>query len=188
MTATLASDFSHYQYSGYSCAERGAARNGGTGNRHRSSRPVGADSSARRQRGGSVLGAAQAYDVRLPRRLTAPAGRGAGPSGVSHRTAERAAVTVIHMRRRVVAALAFTGTMLLLWLGAGTVLANRGDDPASVSPVRPGATHIAQPGESLWTIAEQHRGTTDIVVYVEELIDLNGGEAGIQVGQAVRLP
>ena len=187
MTAALASDFSHYQYSGYSCAERGIARSAGTGHRRRNSRPVGAGS-ARRRTGGGVPGAAEAYDIRLPRRLTAPASPGAGLSGVSHRTAEQAAVTVIHMRRRVVAALAFTGTMLLLWLGAGTVLANRGDDPASVSPVRPGATHIAQPGESLWTIAEQHRGTTDIVVYVEELIDLNGGEAGIQVGQAVLLP
>lgn len=160
MTATLASDFSHYQYSGYSCAERGTG----------------------------TARAVQSYDVRLPRRHTAPAGRTASRRAAPHRPAERAAVAVIHLRRRVVAALAFTGTMLLLWLGAGTVLANRGDDPASVSPVRPGATHIAQPGESLWTIAEEHRGATDIVVYVEQLIDLNGGEAGIQVGQAVRLP
>lgn len=158
MTATLASDFSHYQYSGYSCAERGAAR------------------------------VAHAYDVRLPRRLTAPASRPAVQRNPRARSADRAAVAVIHVRRRVVAALAFTGTMLLLWLGAGTVLANRGDDPASVSSVRPGATHIAAPGESLWTIAEQHRGATDIVVYVEQLIDLNGGEAGIQVGQHVQLP
>ncbi|MFM7254021.1 MAG: LysM peptidoglycan-binding domain-containing protein [Ilumatobacteraceae bacterium] len=158
MTAALASDFSHYQYSGYSCVERGTAR------------------------------AAHAYDVRLPRRLTAPTGRPAGQRRPRALSADRAAVAVIHVRRRVVAALAFTGTMLLLWLGAGTVLANRGDDPASVSSVRPGATHIAAPGESLWTIAEQYRGATDIVVYVEQLIDLNGGEAGIQVGQQVQLP
>ncbi|MFZ9630350.1 MAG: LysM peptidoglycan-binding domain-containing protein, partial [Ilumatobacteraceae bacterium] len=131
--------------------------------------------------------AAAAYDIRLPRRLTAPASRTAGLSGVSHRTAERAAVTVIHMRRRVVAALAFTGTMLLLWLGAGTVLANRGDDPASVSRVRPGATHVAQPGESLWVIAEQFRGDEAQADYVQELIELNGGTQ-LVVGQVVRLP
>ena len=85
------------------------------------------------------------------------------------------------------AALAFTGTMAMLWAGAGNVLANRGDDPASVLPVRPGATHVAQPGESLWLIAEQFRGDEAQADYVQELIDLNGGTQ-LVVGQVVRLP
>lgn len=181
MTATLTSgtehfDFSHYAYSGYSSADR---------------RPRPA--AARRTRAAAAPSytapshttpfytapfyTAPFYAVRLPRHLSASARDAAG----------RATVAVVHLRRRVVAALAFTGTLLLLWLGAGTVLANRGDDPASVPPVRPGATHVAQPGESLWTIAEEHRGSTEIVAYVDELIELNGGVM-IDVGQVILLP
>ena len=146
-----------------------------------------ADYSHYQYSGYSARRPSDAYVVRLPRRhARAVAGRPASqrrPSAV----APRPAVAIVHLRRRVVAALAFTGTMVMLWAGAGNVLANRGDDPASVLPVRPGATHVAQPGESLWLIAEQFRGDEAQADYVQELIDLNGGTQ-LVVGQVVRLP
>lgn len=96
-------------------------------------------------------------------------------------------VATIYLRRRVVAALAFSVTMLLLWLGAGNVLASRGGDPASVSTARPGATHVVQAGDTLWSIATAHRGTNGQTEYVEALIALNGSTV-VHVGQVVELP
>lgn len=96
--------------------------------------------------------------------------------------------TTIYLRRRVVAAAVFTVTMALLWVGAGKVLASRGGDPASVPTARPGATHTVEPGDTLWSIAADHRGTIDQATYVDLLIDLNGGSSVVRVGQGVRLP
>ena len=45
----------------------------------------------------------------------------------------------------------------------------------------------AQPGDSLWSIAEQYRGDVPIARYVDLLVRLNGG-ASIVVGQSVLLP
>lgn len=74
---------------------------------------------------------------------------------------------------------------------ADGLLAGFGGVPASASEARPataGSTvHVAAAGESLWTIAEQHRGDIAHGRYVDALIELNGG-AAIQAGQAVRLP
>ena len=47
--------------------------------------------------------------------------------------------------------------------------------------------HVAQPGDSLWSIAEAHRGDVAIDRYVDALIDLNGG-TDVQIGQAIHLP
>ncbi len=57
-------------------------------------------------------------------------------------------------------------------------------DVATAPVVR---THVAQPGDTLWSIAEQYRGDVGRSRFVDALIDLNGGTA-IQAGQAVRLP
>lgn len=96
-------------------------------------------------------------------------------------------VSTIYLRRRVVAALAFSVTMLLLWLGAGNVLASRGGDPASVSTARPGATYVVQAGDTLWSIADTHRGDRGRTEYVEALIALHGSTV-VHVGQVVALP
>ena len=47
--------------------------------------------------------------------------------------------------------------------------------------------HVAQPGDTLWSIADQYRGDVGKGRFVDALIDANGGTA-IQIGQAVRLP
>jgi Tfp pilus assembly protein FimV len=60
--------------------------------------------------------------------------------------------------------------------------------PASESaPVAAPSLHVAAPGDTLWSIAEQYRGEVSRDRFVDALIDLNGGTV-IQVGQPVRLP
>ncbi len=59
-------------------------------------------------------------------------------------------------------------------------------DIAAVSESTP-TLHVAQPGDTLWSIAERYRGEVGQGRYVDALVDANGG-AVIQIGQAVRLP
>ena len=80
---------------------------------------------------------------------------------------------------------------LILVLG---LLAAPGGDPASASGGVPAnnavdvpSTHVAEPGDSLWSIAVEHHGAADLDRYLDAVIRLNGGTA-IQVGQAVLLP
>ncbi len=74
------------------------------------------------------------------------------------------------------------------------VLADVGGRPAAASDVVAGSSadasvrvHVAQPGDTLWSIAAQYRGDVGQARFVDALVDLNDG-AGIQIGQAVRLP
>jgi len=48
-------------------------------------------------------------------------------------------------------------------------------------------THVAQPGDTLWSIADRYRGDVGQGRFVEALFDANGGTV-IQIGQAVHLP
>jgi Tfp pilus assembly protein FimV len=97
--------------------------------------------------------------------------------------------------RRAVAAL----VVVLLVAGvaiAGSVLVGAlvdvGGRPAAAS-VGPAAElpsvriHVAQPGDTLWSIADRYRGDVDRGRFVDALVDANGGTV-IQIGQAVRLP
>lgn len=52
---------------------------------------------------------------------------------------------------------------------------------------QPSATHVAVPGDTLWSIADAHRGDVSRPAYLDALIRLNGGTT-IQAGQAVSLP
>lgn len=47
--------------------------------------------------------------------------------------------------------------------------------------------HVARDGDSLWSIADEHRGGVDRDRYVDALVTLNGGTA-VALGQAIRLP
>jgi Tfp pilus assembly protein FimV len=96
-------------------------------------------------------------------------------------------------RRAVAAALALT--LLAVMVGALVLLAGLGGRPASASQAEPAisqtshtpAIYVARAGDSLWSIAEAHRGDVGLDRYVDTLIDLNGGTA-VQIGQAIRLP
>ncbi len=83
------------------------------------------------------------------------------------------------------------GCLAVAGLGVHGVLSGPGDVPASaagagLAPVV--RTVKAHPGDSLWSIAERHRGDVPIQRYVDALVDLNGGSTRIEAGQLVRLP
>jgi LysM repeat protein len=69
------------------------------------------------------------------------------------------------------------------------VLAGSDGVPASASSqsasVR--ATLTVQPGDTLWSIAQERRGDVPVGRYVDKLVALNGG-ASIQAGQQIVLP
>lgn len=95
-----------------------------------------------------------------------------------------------YRRRRVV-----VGTLLAVLVAVGVVaahdvLAGSGGDPASAAVSLPAQARIhvvAQPGDTLWSIASAHHGDISITRYVDTMVDLNGGPT-IQAGQEVVLP
>lgn len=94
----------------------------------------------------------------------------------------------------VVALLALT---VLAFVSVVGVVVDFGGRPAAASEIEPSGTegssaavvriHVAQPGDTLWSIADANRGDVSRDRFVDALIDLNGG-TDIQVGQAVHLP
>jgi len=73
---------------------------------------------------------------------------------------------------------------------AHDVLAGPGGVPASAAGGQAGSvrsTITAQPGDTLWSIANAHRGDVPVNRYVDKLVSLNGG-ASIQAGQQIVLP
>jgi hypothetical protein len=99
----------------------------------------------------------------------------------------RVSETTYRRRRAVV------GTTLAVLVAVGAVaahdvLAGSGSGPASAAVSQPARTSvIAQPGDTLWSIAEAHRGGVSLTRYVDKLVSLNGG-ASLQIGQTVVLP
>ena len=95
-----------------------------------------------------------------------------------------------YQRRRAV-----VGVVLAVLVAVGVVLthdvlAGSGGVPASAAASQPAqvrATITAQPGDTLWSIAQAHRGSVSVDRYVDKLVDLNGG-ASIEAGQQVVLP
>ena len=109
----------------------------------------------------------------------------------------------IYARRRMMVLLTMATIVLVLFVSAGHVVANRGGAPASASMIRPasaGATsapapvtpvaanvYIVQPGDTLWSIGERFHGHAALVDYVDSLVAANGGTE-LQVSQALALP
>ena len=93
-------------------------------------------------------------------------------------------------RRRAVAA-AIVAVLVGVGVQLGTsVLSGPGGVPASATgaATAPRVVHVrAEPGDSLWSIAERYHGDVSVSRYVDTLIQLNGGTA-IVAGQLVRLP
>jgi hypothetical protein len=104
----------------------------------------------------------------------------------------------IYARRRLTALLSLAAIVLVLFVGAGHVVANRGGAPASASMIRPATSaavlppaaahlYVAQPGDTLWSIGQRFHGHTALADYVDALVEANGGTR-IQVSQAIALP
>lgn len=101
-----------------------------------------------------------------------------------------------YARRRAVAAALLALVVVLLAFAVSTLVdaaIDVGGRPAAASGVAAASdtpivrVHVAQPGDTMWSIADRYRGEVGHGRYVDALIDLNGGTT-IQVGQAVRLP
>lgn len=88
------------------------------------------------------------------------------------------------LRRRRVAALVFTVAALF---GAVRAVAAFGAGPASGTERRP-AVHVVQPGDTVWSIAQQLAPDNDTRSVVRRILKLNGGSAELQVGQRLVLP
>jgi hypothetical protein len=104
--------------------------------------------------------------------------------------ARRRASAATHRRRRAAAAVLVAVAAVAIGTGINGVLSGPGGVPASAA--RTGAASAAvsvraEPGDSLWSIAERFHGDVALPRYVDALIDLNGGTA-IAAGQLVRLP
>ena len=93
-------------------------------------------------------------------------------------------------------AIAIVFAVVLLAIAAVTVsaivgaMADVGGRPAAASDIASPSTpsvHVARSGDTLWSIADLHRGEVGRDRYVNALIDLNGGTR-IEVAQAVLLP
>ena len=98
--------------------------------------------------------------------------------------------TATYRRRRAVVGIVLAVLVAASAVLTHDVLAGSGGVPASAAasqPARTRTTVTARPGDTLWSIAEEHHGDVTLSRYVDTLVDLNGG-AGIQAGQAVILP
>lgn len=107
--------------------------------------------------------------------------RTARPRAVSERT---------YRRRRAVVSGLLAAAVACGIVVTHDVLTGSGGVPASAAASRSAqvrATVTAQPGDTLWSIAQTHRGGVAVGRYVDKLVDLNGG-ASIRAGQQVVLP
>ncbi len=114
--------------------------------------------------------ASRQYDVRVPSRLVA-------------NVPDRAT----YARRRVVAALFISALVGVVGLATSNSLADRGGGPASATAIGRPPSHIVQPGDTLWSIAERYHGGASMSDYVDTLVEMNGGPV-ISAGQVIILP
>ncbi|MEM9517644.1 MAG: LysM domain-containing protein [Actinomycetota bacterium] len=130
------------------------------------------------------------------RRHTRQHADGPAGGGERHHLDRGAADPNFALRRSVAATLAIAvllaigcAVMSLTGLGSPPAVASETGSAASASGnatyVAP--VHVVAAGDTLWSIAEQHRGSMSVVDYVDRLIDLNGGTT-VHVGQFVTLP
>ncbi|MGB0114262.1 MAG: LysM domain-containing protein [Ilumatobacteraceae bacterium] len=118
----------------------------------------------------------------------------------THRITTATSAAPNYVLRRTVAALV-AATVLAVAIIAVSVLLDAAVDfggrPAAASEIGPSGSevlaapivrfHVAEPGDTLWSIAAAFRGDVGRDAFIDALIDLNGGTS-IQAGQAIRLP
>jgi LysM repeat protein len=103
------------------------------------------------------------------------------PSHLADETTTRPTARVYAVRRLVAAGLALALLFVVGQMVASAVT------PAQPSMSQGASVHIVQPGESLWSIAQQERPHADMARLVDELLRLNGSST-IRVGQELILP
>ncbi len=105
---------------------------------------------------------------------------------------ERPTVPNYALRRLVVGGCAVLALVVGL-LGVVGMSAGFTGSPASAASASPAgaevapSVHVAQAGDTLWSIANTYRGDVGRDRFIDALIRLNGGVA-IQAGQAIWLP
>jgi Tfp pilus assembly protein FimV len=117
------------------------------------------------------------------------------PRPVGRRSSRVPADVDYGIRRAVAAVIAvlLVAVVAIAVSTLGSALADVGGRPAAASDAAAASAspivriHVAQPGDTLWSIADRYRGDVGQGRFVDALIDLNGGTV-IQVGQAIRLP
>lgn len=94
----------------------------------------------------------------------------------------------VYRRRRALVGGAAVAVAVSLSTAIGA-LATPGGVPASAAGGAPveRITVVALPGDTLWAVADRHRGDVPHGRYVDLLVRVNGG-ATIQAGQTVLLP
>lgn len=101
-----------------------------------------------------------------------------------------------YRRRRAVVGLVLAVLVAVSVIVAHDVLVGSAGDPAFAASSRPDGVELpdgvevtvtARPGDTMWSIALEHRGPVPIRDYVDALISLNGGPS-IRAGESVRLP
>lgn len=94
----------------------------------------------------------------------------------------------VYLRRRVMVGVVLFAAVLSAWLAlAGPRAGNatgRVPSPTAGAPVR---TVVAQPGDTLWSIATRHAGNRSTAAYADELVAANRGTR-IDPGQQIILP
>jgi hypothetical protein len=111
---------------------------------------------------------------------------------------DHSAASPVYARRRFAVLLTLAIIVLVLFVGTGHVVANRGGAPASASMIRPATSaavlppaaahlYVAQAGDTLWSIGQRFHGHVALADYVDALVEANGGTK-IQVSQAIALP
>lgn len=106
---------------------------------------------------------------------------GRAPGAVARRARYR--------RRRLAAATLLVAVVTTALFLANAVLAGSagGGTPTSAAGTAPGAVHVVQPGDTLWSIARALDPGGDVRLTVDRLVALNGG-APLDVGQRLVLP
>jgi LysM repeat protein len=157
-----------------------------------SSHPLGRDMSTalliKQQYRTDVVGSTPRRAGELPRVVSAT-------SLTAHaevRAMERPSVPNYALRRFVVGGVVGLAFIVAMF-GVIAMSAGLSSSPASAASaaqldVQPSpAVHVAQAGDTMWSIANTYRGDVDRGRFIDALIRLNGG-VEIQAGQAVWLP
>jgi nucleoid-associated protein YgaU len=94
-----------------------------------------------------------------------------------------------YLRRRLVAAVVAVALVAALYLLAGSALAGTagGGTPSAAAGATSPATHVVQPGDTLWTIAAAAAPDVDVRITVDRIAELNG-RGPLVVGQRLLLP